>query len=170
MANENQGYGKRPLWQWLLLYLVIAGLAYAGFYYFFLKKGSSYNLSSNQTPSYQTQGTSRVTTTPTPSPSVSVSVSPSAAVSKITIIGTEFAFTPSTFTVKEGEPVTVTFMNNGTYPHNFTISGLNVKTPTIQPGEKTVLTFTPMKTGTFTFVCTVPGHADKGMTGKITVE
>lgn len=169
MATENQqGYGKRPLWQWLLLYLIIAGLAYAGFYYFFLKKGSSYNLSSNQTPSYQTQGSDKVALTPTPS--TSVSVSPQAAVSKITITGTEFAFTPSTFTVKRGEPVTVTFMNNGTYPHNFTISGLNVKTPTIQPGEKTSLTFTPMKTGTFTFVCTVPGHADKGMTGKITVE
>ena len=169
MATENQqGYGKRPLWQWLLLYLIIAGLAYAGFYYFFLKKGSSYNLSSNQTPSYQTQGSDKVTLTPTPSNSVSVS--PQAAVSKITMIATEFAFSPSQFTVKAGEPVTVTLENNGAYPHNFTVSDLNIKTPNVEPGGKTTITFTPTKTGTYTFICSVPGHADKGMTGKITVE
>ncbi len=34
-------YGKRPLWQWILLYVIIAGIAYYGVYYFFIHKTST---------------------------------------------------------------------------------------------------------------------------------
>lgn len=34
-------YGKRPLWQWILLYVVIGGVVYALIYYFFLSKGGA---------------------------------------------------------------------------------------------------------------------------------
>jgi hypothetical protein len=30
----SKGYGKRPLWQWVLLYVVIGGALYYGIYYF----------------------------------------------------------------------------------------------------------------------------------------
>lgn len=33
---ENKSYGKRPLWQWIIIYLVIGGVIYAAIYYFFL--------------------------------------------------------------------------------------------------------------------------------------
>ncbi|MCR4324615.1 MAG: hypothetical protein NUV69_02925 [Candidatus Curtissbacteria bacterium] len=33
---EKKGYGKRPLWQWVVIYLIIGGLVYAAVYYFFL--------------------------------------------------------------------------------------------------------------------------------------
>lgn len=29
------GYGKKPLWMWILLYVIIGVIAYAGVYYFF---------------------------------------------------------------------------------------------------------------------------------------
>lgn len=35
-AASPSGYGKRPMWQWILLYLVVGGLAYAAIYYFWL--------------------------------------------------------------------------------------------------------------------------------------
>jgi hypothetical protein len=35
------GYGKRPMWQWLLIYLIIGGIAYFVIYYFFMQGGSS---------------------------------------------------------------------------------------------------------------------------------
>jgi len=39
----GKGYGKRPLWQWILIYVVIGGLVYAAVYYFaFAKRGYSY--------------------------------------------------------------------------------------------------------------------------------
>lgn len=39
---DNSGYGKRPMWQWILIYLIVGGIAYAAIYYFFLApKGGS---------------------------------------------------------------------------------------------------------------------------------
>lgn len=48
-APKTSTYGKRPLWQWILLYLVIGGIIYAGIYYFFLKnKGYNYPYPSSE--------------------------------------------------------------------------------------------------------------------------
>jgi len=33
-SGYGGGYGKRPLWQWILLYVVIAGVLYGIVYYF----------------------------------------------------------------------------------------------------------------------------------------
>lgn len=39
----SYGYGKRPLWQWILLYVVIGALVYGLIYYFvFANKGYNY--------------------------------------------------------------------------------------------------------------------------------
>ncbi|MCL4384547.1 hypothetical protein M1116_03770 [Patescibacteria group bacterium] len=35
-------YGKRPSWQWIVLYLIIGGVIYYGVYYFFLRKNNTY--------------------------------------------------------------------------------------------------------------------------------
>ncbi len=36
----NNNYGKRPVWQWILIYVVIAAVVYGLIYYFvFAKKG-----------------------------------------------------------------------------------------------------------------------------------
>ena len=115
------------------------------------------------TPQSQTQPTEAMTS---PAAADTSATAPQA----LTVEGNEFAFSPSTITAKMGQPVTVTFKNTGKYPHNFTVADLNVQSKTIQPGEQDVVTFTPSKTGSFTYVCTVPGHADKGMKGTITVE
>lgn len=52
-TQETKSYGKRPMWQWLVLYLVIAAVLYGVLYYFVLAKkgGNNYN-SSN--PAYST--------------------------------------------------------------------------------------------------------------------
>ncbi len=37
------GYGKRPMWQWIVLYLIIGGAIYYAVYYFFFRHtGYSY--------------------------------------------------------------------------------------------------------------------------------
>ncbi len=46
MAKENKthkkGYGKRPLWQWILLYIVVGAIVYALIYFLlFNHSGSS---------------------------------------------------------------------------------------------------------------------------------
>ena len=47
MAN---GYGKRPLWQWLLIYLVVGAVIYGLIYYFVFNKSGGYNSGSTQAP------------------------------------------------------------------------------------------------------------------------
>ncbi len=172
--QKTYGYGKRPLWQWILLYVVIGAIIYGIIYYFVFYKKGGYNYTSGNSYQYPTTAAQQVTTTQTPtvsiSPSTSTAPSGTMIAEKITVTGTEFAFNPSTINAKVNEPITVTFKNDGTYPHNFTISELNVKTKTIQPGEEDTITFTPTKTGSFIYLCTVPGHADRGMKGTLIVQ
>lgn len=55
MAEEEKqyGYGKRPLWQWLVLYAVIAVVIYGGVYFVLVKHQSGYSVS----PSYSAKPT-----------------------------------------------------------------------------------------------------------------
>lgn len=53
--------------------------------------------------------------------------------------------------------------------HNLHIPMLGVQTDTIGPGRSVTVRFTPEGTGTFPFLCEVPGHEQAGMTGEITV-
>ncbi len=58
MADETptkSSYGKRPLWQWILLYVIIGAVVYAGIYYFFIKNKSG-GYSYTQTTPTQNSG------------------------------------------------------------------------------------------------------------------
>jgi len=35
--QKPKGYGKRPMWQWAVLYLVIAVVVYGAIYWFFMR-------------------------------------------------------------------------------------------------------------------------------------
>ncbi|MDY6776903.1 MAG: thioredoxin domain-containing protein [Candidatus Nanohaloarchaea archaeon] len=87
----------------------------------------------------------------------------------IQISGTEYSFSPSTISVTKGETVRIEFTNTGQIPHNLNIPSLGVGTRTIQPGQTSSFTFTAPESGTFPiqFECTLPGHAENGMTGTI---
>jgi hypothetical protein len=45
MASKS-AYGKRPLWQWIALYVIIGGIIYAAIYFLFLNKSGGYNYGS----------------------------------------------------------------------------------------------------------------------------
>lgn len=47
----GKGYGKRPLWQWIVIYIIVGGIVYAGIYYFVFAKNGGYN-SSNYNYNY----------------------------------------------------------------------------------------------------------------------
>lgn len=174
--NTGNGYNKRPVWQWVAIYLVLAAVVYGLYYYLVVKKNNGYSvIAPSQSPPV-------ITTLPTlspgaaspsaatPSPGVTTqTLGPTAAPMQIAMNGTEFAFSPSTLNAKVGQTVKITLTNNGKFPHNLSFPDLNVATKTISPGEKDTIAFTPDKAGTYTYLCTVPGHADRGMTGTLTV-
>ena len=57
MENESQkkgyGYGKRPLWQWVVLYLIVGAVAYGAIYYFVIAKKGGYNPNQDSSPYYR---------------------------------------------------------------------------------------------------------------------
>ena len=39
--KPQKGYGKRPVWQWVLIYVIAAIIIYGLIYYIFIRNGSS---------------------------------------------------------------------------------------------------------------------------------
>lgn len=131
--SEQKSYGKRPMWQWIALYLVIGVIIYGVFYYFVLAKKGGYN-SSNPTP------TSAQTNTPSQT---------AAAKNEVTI--SNFSFSPTSLTVKVGDSVTWT--NNDSAPHSATADDGSFDTGTFAQGESKTVTFS--KAGSYTYHCSV---------------
>ncbi|HUP31868.1 MAG TPA: cupredoxin domain-containing protein [Gaiellaceae bacterium] len=91
---------------------------------------------------------------------------PAAQATVVTASMFEMGFKLSRTTVPPG---TVEFrvVNDGKLPHDFRIGGKG--TPVFAAGGRATLTVAFPKPGTFTFVCTVEGHAAAGMVGKLIV-
>jgi uncharacterized cupredoxin-like copper-binding protein len=87
-------------------------------------------------------------------------------------VGNSMSFEPKSIALRAGQLVELTVQNTGHVPHDFTLtSGVAAPVVVQAPGGKTATaTFTIQKPGTYTFVCGVPGHADAGMRGTLTVE
>lgn len=91
-------------------------------------------------------------------------------IKEITIIGTEFSFSPSSITVKAGEKVKITFQNKGSASHNLVIEGLGVSAKTIGSGKEDIIEFTAPASGTYAIFCSIPGHKAAGMEGSLIIE
>jgi uncharacterized cupredoxin-like copper-binding protein len=111
---------------------------------------------STSTSTTTTGGTTSTTTTVTgPATTVNVSMK-------------EYSFTLSQNPVPQG---TITFVikNDGIEPHNFDIGGVKAGA-ILGPGQTETWTVgLAAKAGGYPFLCDVPFHADRGMTGLLTV-
>ena len=87
-------------------------------------------------------------------------------------VGNSMSFTPSSFSVAAGKPVALTLRNDGFIPHDFTLTGSGAPSAKLAAGPLSTGngTFTIERAGTYTFICSVEGHADAGMKGTITVQ
>ncbi|OGM20261.1 hypothetical protein A2955_00245 [Candidatus Woesebacteria bacterium RIFCSPLOWO2_01_FULL_37_19] len=88
----------------------------------------------------------------------------------IQVQGSEYSFNPSSLSVNAGQKVRLTFVNNGTLPHNLAIDELGITTKTISAGDSDSIEFTPTESGTFTFYCSVGNHKAQGMEGSLQVQ
>jgi uncharacterized cupredoxin-like copper-binding protein len=80
----------------------------------------------------------------------------------------DFYFQPNALTVKAGTTVHLQVKNLSTEPHNFQVPAFNVNV-TLPAQTTTAVTFTPTRAGTYYFACGLPGQADAGMVGRLTV-
>lgn len=167
----------------ILVLLFLAGLGYA----------------TTLPPPVPTRSQTVTESPPAPSPSPSPPVTAAPAQSSADIVNptsltisvrddkTPWAFMAEekanpTIQLKKGEKVTLKFTNTGAIPHDLTVEGLEVAdippghTPggepgqTLDPDQEGEVIFTPNEAGTFTYFCSVPGHKELGMVGKIIVE
>ena len=65
--------------------------------------------------------------------------------------------------------ITVNVTNAGASVHNFTVPDLDVTTGDLQPGESKTITFNTGAAGEHDYECTIPGHKEAGMIGKLVV-
>jgi cytochrome c oxidase subunit 2 len=91
-----------------------------------------------------------------------------AGAEEITVIGTDFAFEPSTLELTVGEPVNITLeVTDG--GHDLSVVDVGFRLPILDEGESAVGTLVIDAPGTYQLVCNVPGHIDEGMVGTVTV-
>lgn len=97
---KNSGYGKKSVWQWMIIYVVIGAIVYGLLYYFFFAKKGGYN--SNQTGQSQQPTTQQQAVTQPTSGSQTAN-------QQNTVTLTQDGFSPAALTVKAG--TTVTWVN-----------------------------------------------------------
>lgn len=145
------GYGKRPLWQWLVIYLVIGGLIYAAIYYFYFgRKGAS---------PYGAAYMPQAITSPIPTQTTN----------QQTITVTSSGFQPGSLTVKAGETVvwsnqTGNTSNVSSAPHPAHTDYPPLNLGDIAPGASVSLTFPAA--GTYKY----HNHLNPSQFGSITVQ
>lgn len=101
----------------------------------------------------------------------------------------EYKFVPDQISFKIGIPYKLILKNNGKEKHYYTapdffksIALRKVQTNDgevkanyltaieVYPGKEMEIYFVPLKAGNFELICTIEGHSEKGMVGKIIVE
>ena len=97
----------------------------------------------------------------------------------------DIKFDTTALSATKGQALTVNLTNTGALDHDFTmekldgaatIDGKDAKATgqavhaALKPKATGKLVITPSAAGTFTFFCTVPGHREAGMQGRLTVK
>jgi uncharacterized cupredoxin-like copper-binding protein len=116
-----------------------------------------------------TTSTATTTTATTTTTTTTGAACASPTTSTVTVSMVEFAFHLSTTTVRCGT-VTFNVKNDGGAEHDFVLPTLPAGvTPLIQPGGSFTLTVTFTNSGSYTYLCDVPGHDRLGMIGTLDV-
>ena len=75
-----------------------------------------------------------------------------------------------TLQVHEGETVQINLINGEGAEHDIVLDQYAARSSRVQAkGASTSLVFTADKTGEFTYFCTIPGHREAGMEGRLRV-
>ena len=79
----------------------------------------------------------------------------------------EFALTPAALTVPAGGTLEVT--NAGSAAHNLTVTGTDIASSDLAAGDAETLDLSALEPGEYEMICAIPGHADAGMKGTLTI-
>ncbi|MGB3305913.1 MAG: PQQ-binding-like beta-propeller repeat protein [Thermomicrobiales bacterium] len=94
--------------------------------------------------------------------------SPAAASDGVEIAAVDIAFEPKELSIAADTPVTVTVTNKGVLQHDFVVIDQDLGTPLLNGGDTATVEIN-LPAGEYPFHCSVPGHAEAGMVGKLIV-
>ena len=147
--------------------LVIVVLVALG-YFLFKSNDSKEYVQPKVSNTQNTQATAPLEESPTVGAVVNTTVNVS-TVKEFTVVGSSFAFSPSTISVNKGDKVRIIYKNSGGF-HDFKIDEFNVATKKINSGEQDIVEFIANKAGSFPYYCSVGTHRAMGMVGTLTVK
>ena len=87
---------------------------------------------------------------------------------ELRVAAREFSFSPAEIRLRVGETVNVVFDNRGSMFHTLTISGLGLDLRANR-GDQIAAALPGDRAGSYSFICTVSGHADAGMRGTVII-
>ena len=111
----------------------------------------------------------KISPTPSPVSSISPEVLETAPLKEFTVTETEYSFSPTIINVNMGDRVKITFVNSGSFDHDFIIDELGLNTGKTKSGGTSALEFIASTPGTYTYYCGIKDHQEKGMEGTLTV-
>jgi nitrite reductase (NO-forming) len=101
-------------------------------------------------------------------PAQAAAVAPANLTTNVSITATEFKFSPTSIQVPLGQKVTFSLNNTGTVEHDVTVQAAGF-TLLAKAGQTATGEFTFDKAGVFDFLCSIPGHKEAGMQGRLTI-
>jgi len=93
---------------------------------------------------------------------------PVAGARTIEIVATDFSFKPAEVTVKAGEVVNLQLVNQGVAAHDLVVPSLGLWLA-VPPGQSLTSGMKFDRPGEYELFCSVPGHREVGMIGRIIV-
>jgi len=105
---------------------------------------------------------------PVATPATDAGASTGAAATAVTVTAGDLFFDPKEITIAAGTDVQVTLNNGGALAHDWAVRDQAPATSLLNPGGSETITVN-LPAGSYQFYCTVPGHAEAGMVGTLTV-
>ncbi|HZQ78471.1 MAG TPA: multicopper oxidase domain-containing protein [Acidimicrobiia bacterium] len=90
------------------------------------------------------------------------------APTELTVNASEFKFNPDALNAAPG-PVRLDLHNAGAIQHTLALKDTNKTTPLVDPGKMETLDLGSLTAGTYTLICTIPGHEAAGMKATLVV-
>jgi Cu+-exporting ATPase len=88
----------------------------------------------------------------------------------LAVVAEDVRFEPADLRVDAGRTVVLSFRNDDPVFHDWEVEGLANVDAGARPGQTQRIRFRIDEPGSYRIVCTVPGHAEAGMTGTLTVQ
>ena len=93
-----------------------------------------------------------------------------AGLPQLDVTARDLRFVPADLHVTAGEWVVLEFTNRDTVVHDWMVEGVANLDVVARPGQTSRLRFVLDTPGTYRVICSIPGHAEAGMVGTLTVD